>query len=120
MILDAAINDWTLIVPPTFTAEADSAVCRGVHLRLISAEEGELLFERLDTLPVSITMNLAVRQRARSIAKELAQPRVYDATYAALAEVRGCDFWTADKRFYNAARQKYSFVRYLGDYLLTA
>src|SRR3712207_9203819 len=43
------------------------------------------------------TLFRSVRARARVIAEILQQPRVYDATYAALAEARGCLFWTADK-----------------------
>lgn len=39
-----------------------------------------------------------------------------DATYAALAELRGCEFWTADKVFYDAVKATLSFVKYLPDY----
>ncbi|MBI3329625.1 MAG: hypothetical protein HYZ81_23335 [Nitrospinae bacterium] len=42
--------------------------------------------------------------------------RVYDASYAALAELRGCEFWTADKVCYDAVQATLSFVKYLPDY----
>ena len=57
-----------------------------------------------------------IRQRAREIAEQFNQPTVYDATYAALAELRGCDFWTADKLFYDAVKKVLTFVKYLPDY----
>jgi len=41
---------------------------------------------------------------------------VYDATYAALAELRGCEFWTADKAFDDAVKAALPFVKYLPDY----
>lgn len=36
--------------------------------------------------------------------------------YEALAELRGCDFWTADNTFYLDVRAALTFVRYLPDY----
>ncbi|MBM3235133.1 type II toxin-antitoxin system VapC family toxin [Candidatus Poribacteria bacterium] len=41
---------------------------------------------------------------------------VYDAAYAALAELRGCEFWTADKVFYDTVKAVLTFVKYLPDY----
>lgn len=118
LVLNSAAGDFTLIAPPTFAAEADSAIRRGVHLKLISAEDGETLFTQLDALPITVISNNTIRHRAREIAKRLEQPRVYDATYAALAEARNCDFWTADKRFFNAANHTFPFVRFIGNYPL--
>jgi predicted nucleic acid-binding protein len=43
-------------------------------------------------------------------------PRVYDSTYAALAEIRGCELWTGDERFYNVAQGALAFVRFIGSY----
>ncbi|MBI1928626.1 type II toxin-antitoxin system VapC family toxin [Candidatus Poribacteria bacterium] len=55
-------------------------------------------------------------KRARQIARQFSQPRIYDSLYAALAELRGCDFWTADKAFYDAVKVGLPFVKYLPDY----
>jgi predicted nucleic acid-binding protein len=57
-----------------------------------------------------------MRQRAREIAEQFNQRAVYDATYIALAELRGCEFWTADKLIYDAVKATLSFVKYLPDY----
>ena len=56
------------------------------------------------------------RQRAREIAEQFNQRTVYDATYAALAEFHGCEFWTADKMFYDSVKATLLFVKYLPDY----
>jgi predicted nucleic acid-binding protein len=45
---------------------------------------------------------------------------VYDSTYAALADLHGTEFWTADKAFFDAVHAELKFVRYLPDYLRRA
>jgi predicted nucleic acid-binding protein len=57
-----------------------------------------------------------MRQRGREIARQFRQRKVYDATYAALAELRGCDFWTADQQFFNDVAPVLTFVKYLPNY----
>lgn len=42
------------------------------------------------------------------------QVSVYDASYAALAQEKGCDFVTADSKF--VSKVKLSFVKHLGEY----
>lgn len=82
----------------------------------LTAFEALSAFQALDDLDVSIIDMPGVRTRAREIAREYGQERVYDSTYAALAEIRGCDFWTADFAFYNSVRHGLPFVHYLGGY----
>ena len=62
------------------------------------------------------TMDAATVARAIEIADQLNQPRVYDALYLALAEREDCDLWTADERFFNAARARFPQVRWIGLY----
>lgn len=70
----------------------------------------------LDRAPIEIGSHPNLRKHARDIAEKFNQPTVYDATYAALAELYGCEFWTADKLFYDAVKRALSFVKYLPDY----
>jgi len=120
-----------LTVPESFPSEADTAMFQGVARGRIAAALLPALLAALDTLVVTVAREKseahAVRVRAREIAAMLNQPGVYDATYAALAERRGCEFWTADKRFANAANQTrrapdgtsapgFPFVRFVGKY----
>lgn len=98
-----------LVAPILFGVELDSALRRAVMRRQVPAGHLPALHQDADRLPVSLVTDAAAldaaRQRARVIAGELAQPANYDALYAAIAEARGCPFWTADKRFANAAQQ---------------
>jgi predicted nucleic acid-binding protein len=62
---------------------------------------------------VKILSDPDIVKRARAIARRFHQPRIYDSLYAALAELRGCDFWTADKQFSDAVQAGLPFVKYL-------
>lgn len=118
-----------LSVPPLFLAESDTVLRQSVRRAGVDVSQLPALFAALDALPINVATDAielqAVRLRARQIAAMLDQPDVYDATYAALAEGRGCDFWTDDKRFANAAHQvrrapdgttgpTLAFVRFIG------
>src|SRR5262249_37621750 len=52
-------------------------------------------------------------RRAREIARLYHQDRIYDSLYAALAELRGCEFWTADGAFFHAVTAGLPFVKFL-------
>ena len=44
------------------------------------------------------------------------QRSIYDSWYLRLAEKTGNEFWTADQKLYNAIKEKFPFIRWLGDY----
>ena len=46
----------------------------------------------------------------------LKRTATYDSHYLALAEHLDCRFWTADERLYNAAKDQFPRIRWLGDY----
>ena len=50
-------------------------------------------------------------KRALQLAHRYGRPTIYDTLYVALAELAGCDFWTADKRLVNALGDRLTFVR---------
>ena len=113
---DAGTKSIRLIAPPYFVSEVDSAIRKRVFDGKMIAAEAKKAFAILDAAPV-VTIDMpGLRQRAREIAEQSNQRFVYDATYAALADLRGCEFWTADKLFYDAIRTMLPFVKYLPDY----
>ena len=116
LLRDCIVNNVTLIAPPFFESEADTAIRKRVHDGRLSLNDAKKAFAGLDRVPVQLVMHLELRQRAREIAKQFNLRTVYDATYAALAELRGCEFWTADKAFYEAVKAGLPFVKYLPDY----
>ena len=106
----------TLLAPPVFESEVDSAIRRKAFLGHIDASAERVLFQALDSLPVAIVLEPGMRDQSRIIAWKCSQTTVYDATYAALAGLRQCELWTADQAFFRAAHSHYPFVRFLGDY----
>jgi predicted nucleic acid-binding protein len=82
----------------------------------LSLKDAHKAYSILDRAPVQIVTHPYLRQRARDIAERFSLPTVYDATYMALAELRGCEFWTADKAFYDTVKAVLTSVKYLLDY----
>jgi predicted nucleic acid-binding protein len=109
-------NNIQLLAPPLYESEADGVILRYFRRGNISLEVARAAQQLLDALPVNIVQDARVRLRAREIASEFNQNLVYDATYVALAEISGCDFWTADKEFYEAVREGLPYVKFVGDY----
>ena len=119
---DALFNQWAsvktrLIAPAFFEVETDSILRKKVVLtKELTEDEASVALSRLHGLRV-MPLNLpGQRERAWEIAVEHHLPTVYDATYLALAELRGCDFWTADGRLFDQVGKHLPFVRWLGSF----
>ena len=56
----------------------------------------------------------AVALRALEVADKLGLRASYDAHYLALAEHLGVELWTADDRFWNAAKGSFPWMRWVG------
>jgi predicted nucleic acid-binding protein len=54
--------------------------------------------------------------RSFDLAQEYRQPTIYDTPYLAVAEIYGCDFWTADEALFHAVADKLSYVHLLAHY----
>jgi predicted nucleic acid-binding protein len=116
LFADAASADGEFIAPPIFVTEIDSIVRRREHERELTTSDAQFMYRKIDEMDVTIVEPPGLRFRAREIAREFDQERVYDSTYAALAELRGCEFWTADRVFHNTVKKELPFVRYLAEY----
>jgi predicted nucleic acid-binding protein len=95
-----------LVAPAHWLAECVSAIRGNVFMRALTEVEGRQALADLFTFPVELrplTTELCVA--AFEWAKRIGQKRAYDAFYLALADELGVDFWTADQRLANAARQ---------------
>jgi predicted nucleic acid-binding protein len=113
---DCAKTGVVLIAPPLYESEADSVIRRRVYRGKMTPAAAKAAQTLLNALPVKTIHDPHVRERAREIAERFHQERVYDATYAALAELHGCKLWTADKEFYDTVKETLTFVKYIGNY----
>lgn len=116
LVSDSAAAGIDLIAPPVFACEVDTVIRRRVHDRKLSPANAQRAYAVLDRAPIRIVTHHALRRRAREIAEQFQQRTVYDATYAALAELYACEFWTADKASRDAVSRMLPFVKHLPDY----
>lgn len=119
-LADALFTIWReegarMVAPPFFIAEVDSVLRQKVVLRgELSEVQADICFAAACRVPVEPLSVPGQRERAWALSKDFGMPHVYDATYLALAELLGCDFWTADGKLYQAVREKLPFVHLLG------
>lgn len=116
LLRDCIANNILLVAPPLFESETDTVLRKRVQDGKLSSTNAKKAFVGLDKVTVQICWDPHLRRRAREIAEQFHLRAVYDATYAALAELRGCEFWTADKVFYDVVKPVLKFVKYLPEY----
>ncbi len=104
--------------PGLLLAEATNALHRGVAAGRVSAVVARQSLIKLLDVGIEIKESPKIHVRALELARELGQPAAYDSHYLALAELIGCDLWTADERFFNAVRARQPSVKWLGDFIL--
>ncbi len=111
--ISAGIN---LVAPLMFEYETESVLQWLLYSGKLTVAETDEAIARLAAVGVQFVAHPNMRSHARTIARQFNQPRIYDSLYAAVAELRGCEFWTADKAFYDAVKTALPFVKYLPDY----
>ncbi len=95
--------------------EVTSVIRNKVHRAEITPEEGEKAFTLIHRQGVRLLYPDGLHRRAWEMAKHFDRPAAYDAHYLALAEMLGCEFWTADEKLYNAVKQELPWARWLGE-----
>lgn len=104
----------SFLAPLFWQYEIAGAINKAVGRGKLSEPEGRDALESLLSLDMSFEPFPAPRE-AYTLGRRF-QRGIYDSLYLALAELRGCEFWTGDLRLYNAARHRWSFVRWIADY----
>ena len=114
-----------IVAPPLLPIEVTNIVRRRMRRAkqpgepLLSLAEARQHLERFLAFSVELRLPPQLHERALELAAAHGLPTVYDAHYIALAEVLGCELWTADRNLVNALQGKLPFVRWIGDYLKT-
>ena len=115
-LLDSLRDGYDLLAPPLFAYETESVLQERLHSHTMTVAEVDQALTRLTSFRVQLVTHPDMVTRARAIARQCNQPRIYDALYAALAELRGREFWTADRRFHDAVKANLTCVKYLPHY----
>ncbi len=109
-------QEQTLLISPALLAfEVTASLRRLVYLKEIQPEEGEAVFADFLRIRVRLSHHKGIFPLAWELAKQFNRPRAYDTAYLALAQLRGCDFWTADEKLYNAVKDQLPWVHWVGD-----
>ena len=104
-----------LVTAPTLFRSEVANVMRQYIKRgsLTPFDAGEVLEELTDT--VSTIEPDGIYRRALAIANDHQLGATYDAVYLATAESQGCEFWTADAKFFRTVGTRFHQVRLVGE-----
>lgn len=111
---DVSAGTIRLVVPSFWAYEIASILSKAVANRRIAEEAAAQALEILLEMPSDfrpLPDPAAAFKAARRFNRTL-----IDCFYLTLAEQRGCDFWTDDRKLVRALAARYPFVRWIGDY----
>ena len=102
--------------PHLMLAETANALHRKVVEGQLALHIATSSLENLRALGIKFHDPENIHAGAVRLAGQLGQGAVYDSVYLALAEYLDCELWTADRRFYRAARGAFpDRIRWIGE-----
>lgn len=105
-----------LLTPCLMLAEASNALYKRILRGEMTLAAAQAALDVILGFGVEICEEPGLQARAMALARELRRPTTYDCQYLALAEHYECELWTGDKRFYNAVRRTFRWVKWVGEY----
>ena len=117
-IAEVLLRDWArhnveIAAPMMILTEVSNALFKKIRMQAIrSGDIGRLLDQFMDS-GINFHESVTMHERAIGLALSLGEQDSYDCHYLALAESLDCEFWTADRAFYDVAHEKHPRVRYL-------
>ena len=103
------------VAPYLMPVEVTNVLHRRVARGELSVEDALRLLEHLLASGIELRDEPGLHSRALELASQLRPGAFYDAHYLALADILGCDYWTADERFYRATVLVSQNVRWIGE-----
>lgn len=104
-----------VIAPTLLRYEVTSALRRKGLREVLSAQDARRALEQALSLDIELLDPPTLSLCAFDLAARFNRPAAYDAHYLALAEILKAEFWTADERLYNAVREDFPHIHWLGD-----
>ena len=120
MLIDFIEGKISLFSPTLFIYEVVSAIHIAVSRNRIAKDEGIEIIRDILGIGVVLTDFSGLEEKTLHMAKTYRRS-AYDCAYLALAQKEGCDFYTGDKRLFNAMiKSKLPFVKWIGHYMNAA
>ena len=110
-------RDVTRIAPFLMPFEVANALHRRTLRGELNVGDSTRMIARLLGSRLELHNPPDLHVRALQLASQLKQGAAYDAHYLALAEIVGCELWTADERFYRAASPSIDNVHWIGEFV---
>ena len=104
-----------LIAPALLPFEVLSGLRLAVYRSRISRDEGDEQCVTFRAMPIELRRPDRLFDRTWDIGKRLNPPRLYDASYLALADIEDCEVWTADSRFINLVAGRSTRLKWVGE-----
>ena len=108
-------NDFRIVAPRLMRYDVTSAIYRKELRNKISAEDAHRAIQEFIKIEFEFLDPPDLPERAYQLAKRFQRSNSYDAHYLALAEYLGCEFWTADERLYNASKDGFPNIHWVGN-----
>jgi predicted nucleic acid-binding protein len=114
MLQDYIAGTIEFVAPRIWSYEIANVMNKAVSIGRLTETEGREAFEILHMLDIEF-LDFPSPSDAYRLARTY-QRSVYDSLYLTAAHTHNLDFWTGDRRLYNAVVERLSFVRWIGDY----
>lgn len=115
LMLDYALDRISLCGPRLLVLELINACLVAARRRRINEE---ILFKTAKEISSLQIMWVDIEKEAEKVfsLSRKYQITAYDAAYIIAAQLKGCEFFTADQRLYNAVKHDLNFVCLLSEY----
>jgi len=116
-LLDDFIEDKIKLIAPTlFPYEIISAINVAISRKRINESVGYTAIKYITSLGIGLISFNDLIETTFQMARQYGLS-TYDCAYMALAEKEKCNLITGDKKFFNATRKHFPWVKLIGDYL---
>lgn len=105
----------TLVAPSLIRYEVTNALHQYQRANKMSAEAAAQALEAAFSLPIDIVAESSLSEAALRLAVKYGLPATSDAHYLALAQKIAAEFWTTDRRLFNALQGKFPKIRLAGE-----
>jgi predicted nucleic acid-binding protein len=105
-----------IIAPFLLQDEFTNVVRKKIRIDRFPSAQADEVLDRFFDLPIAFRTPERLYHTALRIANEYNLHATYDAEYLALAQITGCEFWTADLELVHAVKRHMPFVRTLSEY----
>jgi predicted nucleic acid-binding protein len=99
-----------IVAPSLLLYEVSNGLYRQAAAGLFTFKEAAQFLQAASILPIALHQDNVLHQRSCSLAQQLNLPATYDAHYLALSERLSAEFWTCDRRLFNAVQSQLHWV----------